>query len=138
MMHNHIVIEGPLGVGKTSLTLMLAEKLNGQALLEDTEENPFLTKFYQNPEKYGFQTQIYFLLRRYQQALEMRADGAAWDLLSACEARAGNYDRAHDIQQKLSSDSPDRDTQQRRQLAMAALRRRQPLNTSHVGRALVA
>jgi deoxyadenosine/deoxycytidine kinase len=70
-MHNHIVIEGPLGVGKTSLANMLAERMNGQALLEDTEENPFLSKFYQNPERYGFQTQIFFLLRRYQRSLEM-------------------------------------------------------------------
>jgi deoxyadenosine/deoxycytidine kinase len=70
-MHNHIVIEGPLGVGKTSLAVMLAERMNGQALLEDTEENPFLWKFYQSPEKYGFQTQIFFLLRRYQRSLEI-------------------------------------------------------------------
>jgi deoxyguanosine kinase len=68
MMDQYIVIEGPLGVGKTSLAFMLAEKMNGQTLLEDIEENPFLTKFYQDPKKYGFQTQIYFLLRRYQQA----------------------------------------------------------------------
>jgi deoxyadenosine/deoxycytidine kinase len=70
-MHKYIVIEGPLGVGKTSLALMLADKINGEPLLEDTEENPFLAKFYQNPKKYGFQTQIFFLLRRYQRALEI-------------------------------------------------------------------
>ena len=74
-MHNHIVIEGPLGVGKTSLALMLAEKMNGEALLEDIEENPFLVKFYKNPDKYGFQTQIFFLLRRYQQALKISQMG---------------------------------------------------------------
>ncbi len=67
-MHNYIVIEGPLGVGKTSLALKLAEEMNAEALMEDTEENPFLLKFYQNPKKYSFQTQIYFLLRRYQQS----------------------------------------------------------------------
>jgi deoxyadenosine/deoxycytidine kinase len=67
-MHNYIVIEGPLGVGKTSLALKLAEEMNAEALMEDTEENPFLLKFYQNPEKYSFQTQIFFLLRRYQQS----------------------------------------------------------------------
>lgn len=70
-MHNHIVIEGPLGVGKTSLALMLAEKINGEALLEDIEENPFLVNFYKNPRKYGFQTQIFFLLRRYQYTSEI-------------------------------------------------------------------
>jgi len=70
-MHNYIVIEGPLGVGKTSLALKLAEKMNAEALLEDAEENPFLRKFYQDPKKYGFQTQIFFLLRRYQRSLEI-------------------------------------------------------------------
>ena len=67
-MHRYIVIEGPLGVGKTSLAQMLAEKMNGQTLMEDVEENPFLVNFYQDPQKYGFQTQIFFLLRRYKQA----------------------------------------------------------------------
>ena len=70
-MHQYIVIEGPLGVGKTSLALMLAEKLNGQTLMENVDENPFLGHFYQDPKKFGFQTQIYFLLRRYKQALEL-------------------------------------------------------------------
>lgn len=71
VMHRYIVIEGPLGVGKTTLTEMLAERLGAQTLLEDVEENPFLVKFYQNPKKYGFQAQIFFLLRRYHLALEM-------------------------------------------------------------------
>jgi len=69
-MHHYIVIEGPLGVGKTSLAVKLAERLNAHTLLEDVEENPFLFNFYQNPQKYAFQTQIYFLLRRYKQALD--------------------------------------------------------------------
>jgi deoxyadenosine/deoxycytidine kinase len=71
MMHQYIAIEGPLGVGKTSLALMLAEKLNGQTLMENVDENPFLDNFYQDPKKFGFQTQIFFLLRRYKQALEL-------------------------------------------------------------------
>jgi deoxyguanosine kinase len=70
-MHHYIVIEGPLGVGKTSLAMMVAEKLDGQALLEDVEENPFLVNFYQDPEKYAFQTQIFFLLRRYHLTSEL-------------------------------------------------------------------
>lgn len=74
-MHNYIIIEGPLGVGKTSLALMLAEKMDGETLLEETEENPFLVKFYQNPKKYGFQTQIFFLLRRYQRVVELAQMG---------------------------------------------------------------
>jgi deoxyguanosine kinase len=74
-IHHHIVIEGPLGVGKTSLAKMLSEKINGQTLLEDTEDNPFLDKFYQQPKKYAFQTQIFFLLRRFQQTHEMNQIG---------------------------------------------------------------
>ena len=70
-MHHHIVIEGPLGVGKTSLALLLAERIKAQTLLEDVEENPFLVSFYQDPKKFAFQTQIFFLLRRYHRAAEM-------------------------------------------------------------------
>jgi deoxyguanosine kinase len=70
-MHHYIVIEGPLGVGKTSLAVMLAEKISGQTLLEDVEENPFLVNFYQNPKKYAFQTQVFFLLRRYHLTAEL-------------------------------------------------------------------
>ena len=69
--HNHVVIEGPLGVGKTSLARMLADRLDAETLLEDIDENPFLADFYRDPRKYGFQTQIFFLLRRYQQAREI-------------------------------------------------------------------
>jgi deoxyguanosine kinase len=68
---NYIVVEGPLGVGKTSLTRLLAERLKGETLLEDVEGHPFLTKFYRNPRKYAFQTQVFFLLRRYQQTAEI-------------------------------------------------------------------
>jgi len=70
-MHHYIVIEGPLGVGKTTLAQMLAERMGVQTLLEDVEENPFLVQFYQSPKEYGFQAQIFFLLRRYNLALEM-------------------------------------------------------------------
>jgi len=74
-MHNYIAIEGPLGVGKTSLAVMLAEKINGEVLLEDIEENPFLINFYKNRKKYRFQTQLFFLLRRYQYASEINQLG---------------------------------------------------------------
>lgn len=50
---------------------MLAERIGAQLLLEDVEENPFLVKFYQDQKKYAFQTQIFFLLRRYNLALEL-------------------------------------------------------------------
>jgi deoxyguanosine kinase len=72
---NYIVIEGPLGVGKTSLAIKLAERINGQTLLENTEDNPFLDRFYKDPRRYAFQIQMFFLLRRYQHSMEIRQKG---------------------------------------------------------------
>ncbi len=59
-------------MGKTSLAAMLAENLNSQLLLEETEDNPYLEKFYRDPKRYGFQIQIFFLLRRYQHSLRIK------------------------------------------------------------------
>ena len=67
----YIVVEGPLGVGKTSLAKLLAERLHGVAVLERTEDNPFLPEFYKDPQKFRFQTQLFFLLRRYQHCSEI-------------------------------------------------------------------
>jgi len=68
----YIAIEGPIGVGKTSLAQLLAEKLSARTILEKFEENPFLADFYDDPERYAFQTQLYFLLQRYQHQQELR------------------------------------------------------------------
>jgi deoxyadenosine/deoxycytidine kinase len=65
------VIEGPIGVGKTSLTRLLAKEFNARLVLEKPEENPFLSYFYQDRKKYAFQTQIFFLMNRFQQQREM-------------------------------------------------------------------
>lgn len=62
--YRHIVIEGPIGVGKTSLAKLIADKLQAQLLLELPEENPFLEKFYQNPARYALPTQLFFLFQR--------------------------------------------------------------------------
>jgi len=67
----YIVVEGPIGVGKTSLVKFLAEELHARTVLEKVEENPFLSKFYQEPTKYAFQTQLFFLLTRYHQQQEI-------------------------------------------------------------------
>lgn len=67
-----IAIEGVIGVGKTCLAKMLTEKLSAKLVLEKFEENPFLEDFYTDPERYAFQTQLYFLLSRYRQQLELR------------------------------------------------------------------
>jgi len=58
-------------VGKTSLAQLLAERINAKAILEGTEENPFLLNFYKDPVRFAFQTQIYFLLRRFQRQEEI-------------------------------------------------------------------
>ena len=63
----YVAIEGPIGVGKTSLANLLAEKLAARKVLEDFEDNPFLADFYEEPEHFAFQTQLFFLLQRYQQ-----------------------------------------------------------------------
>ncbi len=66
-----IVIEGPIGVGKTSLTLKIAERFNFDTVLEAAEENPFLEKFYKNNTKYAFPTQLFFLFQRLDQLSEL-------------------------------------------------------------------
>ena len=58
-------------MGKTSLAKKLAEHINGQELLEHTEDNPFLDKFYRDPKRYRFQIQMFFLIRRYQHSLDL-------------------------------------------------------------------
>lgn len=67
----YIAIEGVIGVGKTTLATILAERLGAQLQLEEVEENPFLEKFYDDMRGYAFQTQIFFLLSRYRQQTEL-------------------------------------------------------------------
>ena len=67
----YVVVEGPLGVGKTSLAQLLAKRINGKTILEDTEGNPFLANFYNDPKRFAFQTQLFFILRRFQRQEEI-------------------------------------------------------------------
>ena len=67
----YIAVEGPIGVGKTTLATALAERLGGRVVLEAVEENPFLPGFYQDRKKHAFQAQLFFLLSRYQQQQEL-------------------------------------------------------------------
>lgn len=67
----YIVVEGPIGVGKTSLAKMLANEFQARTVFERVEDNPFLPKFYQARETYAFQNQTFFLLNRYQQQTEL-------------------------------------------------------------------
>lgn len=68
----HIAIEGVIGAGKTSLAKLLGDRLSAKIVLEKFEENPFLAKFYEDQERYAFQTQMFFLLSRYKQQQELR------------------------------------------------------------------
>ncbi len=63
----YIAIEGPIGVGKTTLAQILAERAGARLVLEPIEENPFLPQFYDDARKFAFQTQLFFLLSRFQQ-----------------------------------------------------------------------
>lgn len=67
----YIAVEGPIGVGKTTLARALAERQGGRLVLEAVEENPFLAGFYQDPRKHAFQAQLFFLLSRFQQQQEL-------------------------------------------------------------------
>lgn len=67
----YIVVEGPIGVGKTSLAKLLANEFQARTFFERVEDNPFLPKFYQSRETYAFQNQTFFLLNRYQQQMEL-------------------------------------------------------------------
>jgi len=67
MENSFIVIEGNIGAGKTSLSKMISEKYNARLILEQFADNPFLPKFYKEPDKYSFQLEMSFLIERYNQ-----------------------------------------------------------------------
>jgi deoxyadenosine/deoxycytidine kinase len=69
--YRYVVVEGPIGAGKTSLTHKLAEHLNADTLLENASDNPFLPRFYQEPRRYALPTQLHFLFDRSRQLREL-------------------------------------------------------------------
>jgi len=71
---NYIVVEGPIGVGKTSLARRLADTFRGELLLERPEENPFLQRFYENPREGALPAQLFFLLQRTRQIQDLRQE----------------------------------------------------------------
>ncbi len=71
-LSGHIAIEGVIGAGKTTLATRLAERYGGQPVLEAVEENPFLKSFYRDRQRYAFQTQVFFLLSRHAQQMELK------------------------------------------------------------------
>ena len=70
--HQFIVIEGPIGVGKTSLARHLCDSLEAEPVLEQAGENPFLERFYRNPRDGALPTQLYFLFQRAQQLTALK------------------------------------------------------------------
>jgi deoxyadenosine/deoxycytidine kinase len=80
----YIAIEGPIGVGKSSLAQILARKFGARLVKEEVANNPFLERFYEDPRKYAFQTQLFFLLSRYRQQKEV-AQGNLFESGVVCD-----------------------------------------------------
>lgn len=72
MKHRHIVVEGPIGCGKTSLANRLAQRLGASTLLEDPKANPFLPLFYRDMRRYALPTQLFFLFQRVGQLEQLK------------------------------------------------------------------
>jgi deoxyguanosine kinase len=71
MKHHFITVEGNIGAGKTTLTHLLAKHYNARIILEEFADNPFLSKFYENPQQYAFPVELFFMAERYKQLKEM-------------------------------------------------------------------
>ena len=69
--YHYIVVEGPIGVGKTSLARRLAARLQANLVLEHPEQNPFLQRFYQDMKRFALPTQLFFLFQRIAQLREL-------------------------------------------------------------------
>ena len=80
----YLAIEGPIGVGKSSLAKILAQKYASRLVKEEVAGNPFLERFYENPRKFAFQTQLFFLLSRYRQQREL-AQGDLFEAGLVCD-----------------------------------------------------
>jgi len=79
--HQYIVIEGVIGAGKTTLSQMISDRLECKCILEQHEQNPFLVDFYKDPQRYAFQTELFFLLSRYRQQID---EFTQTDLFQSC------------------------------------------------------
>lgn len=71
---NFLVIEGNIGAGKTTLSTMISQKYNAKLILEQFSDNPFLPKFYKDPDKYSFPLEMSFMAERYNQLKKQVAD----------------------------------------------------------------
>jgi deoxyguanosine kinase len=71
MKYHFITIEGNIGAGKTTLSHLLAKKLNARLILEEFADNPFLPKFYENPKQYAFPLELFFMAERFKQQKDL-------------------------------------------------------------------
>ena len=71
MNYHFITIEGNIGAGKTTLSHLLAKHYNARLMLEEFADNPFLPKFYKNPDQYAFPLELFFMAERYKQSKDM-------------------------------------------------------------------
>ena len=71
MKYHYIAIEGNIGAGKTTLSQLLSKHYNAKLVLEEFADNPFLTKFYENPKQYAFPLELFFLAERFKQQQEL-------------------------------------------------------------------
>ena len=72
MIYNHIAIEGNIGCGKTTLATMLSSDIDARLVLEQFADNPFLPKFYSDPEKHAFPLELFFMAERYHQLKNLK------------------------------------------------------------------
>lgn len=71
MQYHFITIEGNIGAGKTTLAHLLSKHFNARLILEEFADNPFLPKFYENPDQYAFPLELFFMAERYKQLKDM-------------------------------------------------------------------
>ena len=85
MNYHFITIEGNIGAGKTTLAHLLSKKLNGRLILEEFADNPFLPKFYENPNQYAFPLEVFFMAERYKQLKELLHTNDLFQNITICD-----------------------------------------------------
>ncbi|MFY7652232.1 MAG: deoxynucleoside kinase [Chitinophagaceae bacterium] len=85
MKHQFVTIEGNIGAGKTTLAHILANHFNAKLVLEQFDDNPFLAKFYENPQQYAFPVELFFMAERYKQLKEILQTPDMFQQITICD-----------------------------------------------------